>query len=152
MTCAAWRPASATAAMSRSTDSSGVDGIRRFASAIREVAILFPLSALRRVQSPIMRLFAAMLFFAVPAFSQGGVQFRDYQTPAPTARPRVSCAGLVAMTGYELSVYSAATIPASDSAPEHCRVGVLVQPDMNIEVNLPTQWNGRLYMFGNGGY
>ena len=99
-----------------------------------------------------MRLFAAILIFAAPVFAQGGVQFRDYKGPAPTANPRVSCAGLVAMTGYELSVYSAAIVPASDSAPEHCRVGVLVQPDMNIEVNLPTQWNGRLYMFGNGGY
>ena len=28
----------------------------------------------------------------------------------------------------------------------------MVQPEINIEVNLPAAWNGRLYMFGNGGW
>ncbi len=94
------------------------------------------------------------LFAFTPLFSQGGggVQFRDYKPPVASSQPRAACAGLVAMTGYEYSVYAAAVIPASDSAPEHCRVGVLVQPDINIQVNLPARWNGRLYMFGNGGF
>jgi len=101
-----------------------------------------------------IRLSAAALCAALPLFSQGGggVQFRDYKAPAPTFQPRGSCAGLAALTGYEFSVYSAAIIPASDVAPEHCRVDLLVQPDVNIEVNLPARWNGRLYMFGNGGF
>jgi feruloyl esterase len=63
-----------------------------------------------------------------------------------------SCAGLAGLTGFEFSIYSAAIVPASVSAPEHCRVNLLVQPDMNIEINLPALWNGRLYMFGNGGF
>ena len=29
---------------------------------------------------------------------------------------------------------------------------VMVQPEINIEVNLPAAWNTRLYMFGNGGW
>jgi feruloyl esterase len=82
----------------------------------------------------------------------GGVQFRDYKAPAATFKPRTACKGLTTLTGYDLSVYSAAIVPASAAAPEHCRVGLLAQPDINIEVNLPTQWNGRLYMFGNGGF
>jgi hypothetical protein len=101
-----------------------------------------------RIAIPVLTIALA----TAPLLGQGGVQFRDYKDPAPSFKPRTACAGLVAMTGYEFSVYSAATIAASDSAPEHCRVGLLVQPDMNIEVNLPTLWNGRLYMFGNGGY
>ena len=28
----------------------------------------------------------------------------------------------------------------------------MVQPEINIEVNLPSKWNNRLYMFGNGGW
>lgn len=94
------------------------------------------------------------ILLVAPLFSQGGggVQFRDYKTPASNLKPRSSCAGLLALTGYEFSVYSAAVVPGSDIAPEHCRVDLLVQPDMNIEVNLPTAWNGRLYMFGNGGF
>jgi feruloyl esterase len=94
------------------------------------------------------------LLLAAPLFPQGGggVQFRDYKAPASNFKPRTSCAGLVALTGYEFSVYSAATVHASDGTPEHCRVDLFVQPDVNIEVNLPALWNGRLYMFGNGGF
>jgi pimeloyl-ACP methyl ester carboxylesterase len=100
------------------------------------------------------RLAIAAVLLAAQLFSQGGggVQFRDYKPAATAYQPRVKCAGLAALTGYEFSVYSASVVPASDSAPEHCRVGLLVQPDMNIEVNLPARWNGRLYMFGNGGF
>ena len=31
-------------------------------------------------------------------------------------------------------------------------MSLMAQPEINIEVNLPTAWNGRLYMFGNGGW
>jgi pimeloyl-ACP methyl ester carboxylesterase len=93
---------------------------------------------------------AAALMFAQGG---GGVQFRDYKASTPPAfKPRSACTALYSLTGYEFSVYSAAIVPATGNAPEHCRVGLLVQPDMNIEVNLPTAWNGRLYMFGNGGF
>jgi feruloyl esterase len=89
---------------------------------------------------------------SVPLFPQGSVQFRDFNPPPAKYKPRAACKGLVALTGYEFSVYSAAVVPASSDAPEHCRIGVLAQPDVNIEVNLPSSWNGRLYMFGNGGF
>jgi len=100
------------------------------------------------------RLVTALVILSTPLFPQGGggVQFRDYKPPAPASQSHTSCPGLVALTGYEFSVYSAAIVRASDAAPEHCRVDLLVQPDINIEVNLPTEWNGRLYMFGNGGF
>lgn len=105
------------------------------------------------MRAPIF-LASAALIFTGTAFPQGGggVQFRDYKGSAPAYKPRGACARLVSLTGYEFSVYSAAIIPSSGAAPEHCRVDLLVQPDMNIEVNLPALWNGRLYMFGNGGY
>ncbi len=56
------------------------------------------------------------------------------------------------LTGFDLSVISAALIPPTASAPEHCHVFLMAQPEINIEVNLPTNWNGRFYMFGNGGW
>ena len=34
----------------------------------------------------------------------------------------------------------------------YCRVTGLVQPEVRFEVSLPAAWNGRLYMFGNGGF
>ena len=36
--------------------------------------------------------------------------------------------------------------------PDFCRVLILVQPEIRIEVSLPANWNRRLYMFGNGGF
>jgi feruloyl esterase len=43
-------------------------------------------------------------------------------------------------------------VPATPDTPEHCRVSGQIQPEIRFEVNLPAVWNGRLYMFGNGGY
>lgn len=82
----------------------------------------------------------------------GGVQFRDWATPALTGKPAMACGELRALTGIDLSVISATLIPGSAGTPEHCRVRVMAQPEINMEVNLPTAWNNRLYMFGNGGW
>jgi feruloyl esterase len=82
----------------------------------------------------------------------GGVQFRDWTPPASTGKPAIACGELRSLTSFDLSVIGARVIPASANAPEHCRVSLMVPPEINIEVNLPTAWNGRLYMFGNGGW
>jgi hypothetical protein len=101
-----------------------------------------------------MRILLLALVCVTSAFGQGAgqVQFRDWNPPPPTARPKVSCASLRALTNYNISILSAHTIPATTDVPEHCRVSLMIQPAMNIEVNLPTAWNGRFYMFGNGGF
>ena len=101
-----------------------------------------------------MRLCLATMFCAVMLWGQGGggVQFRDWTPPVPTAKPVIRCAELRSLTSFDLSVISAVVIPPSSSAPEHCRVSLMVPPEINIEVNLPSEWSGRLYMFGNGGW
>ncbi len=101
-----------------------------------------------------MRLFFTVLLAAATLYGQGGgnVQFRDWKAPVPSAKPAIACGELRSLTSFELSVISAAVIPASAKAPEHCRVRLMVQPAINIEVNLPAAWNSRLYMFGNGGW
>src|SRR5580692_2846268 len=101
-----------------------------------------------------MRLSLTFIFCAATLWGQGGggVQFRDWMPPAPTAKPIIRCTDLRSLTSLDLSVISAVVIPASATAPEHCRVSMMAQPEVNIEVNLPTAWNGRLYMFGNGGW
>jgi hypothetical protein len=88
--------------------------------------------------------------------AQNGSQFKDWKTAAPGdaahAKPRHACAAVVALTGYEFSVTRATIVPASADAPEHCRVSGQILPEVRFEVSLPAAWNGRLYMFGNGGY
>ena len=101
-----------------------------------------------------MWLLALFLVFAAALPGQGGgsVQFRDWNPPPATAKPVTGCSQLLSLTDFDLSVISAALVPFTASAPEHCHVLLMAQPEINIEVNLPTNWNGRFYMFGNGGW
>jgi feruloyl esterase len=47
---------------------------------------------------------------------------------------------------------AAETVPAAGSTPAHCRVSGVLDPEIAFEVRLPSAWNGRLYMIGNGGH
>jgi len=88
--------------------------------------------------------------------AQNGAQFRDWSDAAladnPRLAPKLTCAALVSQTGYDVSIASATTVAATADTPAYCRVTGLIQPEVRFEVNLPAEWNGRLYMFGNGGY
>jgi feruloyl esterase len=101
-----------------------------------------------------MRPLVALLIFTANLLAQGGgsVQFRDWNPPPSTAKPAAACRQLLGLTSFEFSVISADLVPPAAAAPEHCRVFLMAQPEINIEVNLPSAWNGRFYMFGNGGW
>jgi feruloyl esterase len=99
--------------------------------------------------------------FGTVLSAQNGSQFRDWKDTAladnPQLKPKLACAALVSQTGYDVSIVSATVVPAAvappaTDIPEYCRVVGLIQPEIRFEVNLPASWNGRLYMFGNGGY
>jgi hypothetical protein len=79
-------------------------------------------------------------------------QFETWKDDRPTKAPARSCVGLRALTGYEFSIDTAVTVPAKGDTAAYCRVTGLVQPEIRLEVSLPAAWNGRLYMFGNGGF
>ena len=95
-----------------------------------------------------------LCLFALAAFAQNAPHIRDWKAdPSETAvKPKISCAALHGLTGYEFSVMSADVIREDGGVGEFCRVLILVQPEILIEVSLPVNWNQRLYMFGNGGY
>jgi Tannase and feruloyl esterase len=101
-----------------------------------------------------MKFFIAGVLTAAGLFGQGagGVQFRDWTPTGPTLKPKIACGRLQSLTTFQMSVLGATIVPAAGETPEHCRVDVLVAPEVNIQVNLPTAWRGRLYMFGNGGF
>jgi feruloyl esterase len=71
---------------------------------------------------------------------------------AQNTQPATGCGDLRSLTNNEVSIATALLVPAAPDAPEHCRVSGQVLPQVGFEVALPTQWNGRFYMFGNGGY
>jgi tannase/feruloyl esterase len=100
--------------------------------------------------------FSVITLVPLSLSAQNGSSFRDWTAAAlPTSTPiapRAACASLVSLTGYEFSIASATPVEASPDVPAYCHVLGVVQPEIRFEVNLPAMWNGRLYMFGNGGY
>jgi feruloyl esterase len=66
--------------------------------------------------------------------------------------PREACEALGKFKAKEIAQITAAQMPASASAPLHCRVTGLLSPEIAFEVSLPAKWNGRFYMIGNGGH
>jgi feruloyl esterase len=67
-------------------------------------------------------------------------------------RPASGCERLGELELAELVEMTAQTVAADGTTPEHCRVSGMLAPEIAFEVNLPTPWNGRLYMIGNGGH
>jgi feruloyl esterase len=67
-------------------------------------------------------------------------------------RPSGACEQLNVRGIADVVEAAARTIPAEGGTPEHCRVSGVISPEVAFEVSLPAQWNGRLYMIGNGGH
>jgi hypothetical protein len=84
------------------------------------------------------------------AFSEARQSPVDY-TRADHA-PKRSCDRLERVKIQELVAISATEVPAAGSTPAWCRVTGTIKPEVEFEVALPQRWNGRFYMFGNGGH
>jgi len=96
-----------------------------------------------------------LLAIASTVHAQNGAQFKDWKpsslTDAVQVKPRLLCTSLTSLTDYDLSISSAKLVPAAGEVPEHCRISGQSLPEVRFELSLPSIWNGRLYMFGNGG-
>ncbi len=68
----------------------------------------------------------------------------------PTAEQ--ACAALSGKVLASATVTAAATVAASGTAPMYCKVTATIAPQLNFELRLPQQWNGKLYYGGGGGY
>ena len=77
-----------------------------------------------------------------------GSEVRYTDTPFSQA---MRCKDLLASSTYKFTLLSAKHILATGDTPAHCRVAGVVPSEVRFEVNLPVAWNGRMYMFGNGG-
>lgn len=110
------------------------------------------MSGLKRLRS-LFWLFVAVcsITLFVRAQTQSAASLKPPAGDTPLT-PRIACADLRALTGYEFTIESATLAPATTDAPAYCRVRGLIQPEIQFEVSLPAEWNRRFYMFGNGGY
>lgn len=102
---------------------------------------------------------AILLLRAVsaPACAQNGYSFTD--TRLSTTRysiaktiPQMACSDVKALSIPKTTFIATEIIAASDSVPEHCRISGVIAPEIRFEVNLPTLWNRRVFMHGNGGF
>jgi hypothetical protein len=67
-------------------------------------------------------------------------------------RPAAQCEQLNTRGIADVVEIAARTVAAEGNTPAHCRVSGLLAPEIAFEVNLPSPWNGRLFMIGNGGH
>ncbi len=101
-----------------------------------------------------------LCLLAVPAGiveAQNGHSFLDADSSlVPYTRsvrsPALSCEELVSQANYDYSIVSSRPVSASADIREHCRVSGVIAPEIHFQVNLPSAWNGRFYMHGNGGF
>src|SRR4051812_30102395 len=78
-------------------------------------------------------------------------QLQSWKEPA-TRSPKTRCADLRSLTTYDFGIDTATLVPAQGGVAEYCLVQGQIPPEIRFEVALPTAWNGRFYMFGNGGF
>jgi hypothetical protein len=64
----------------------------------------------------------------------------------------IECAELLKTSfGKEVKIESASLMAASSKLPAHCDVRGTIWPENAFAIKLPTEWNERFYMVGNGG-
>jgi Tannase and feruloyl esterase len=100
---------------------------------------------------------AALALMPASALAQNGYSFTNagnsmVRYGVTSTQAAMSCASVASLATAETTIVSARLVPAADGVPEHCRVSGLIQPEIRFEVNLPSTWNRRFYMNGNGGF
>jgi feruloyl esterase len=66
--------------------------------------------------------------------------------------PSDKCVDLISASfAMEAKIVSASRVPASGGIPEYCDVRGTIAPEVIFAIKLPTNWNRRFYMVGNGG-
>lgn len=84
------------------------------------------------------------------SFQDRGQSKIDYSQAA--ARPVVMCEQLRHQTTPGYTIIATRRVSATAEAPEHCELHGVISPEVQFWLYLPTQWNGRFYMVGHGGY
>jgi feruloyl esterase len=78
------------------------------------------------------------------------------QTPPPS-EAAAKCAAfaradLAATPDAIVQITATRLVAAANAMPEHCRVSAYVQPQVGVEMLLPSEWNGKFLQLGCGGF
>ena len=66
--------------------------------------------------------------------------------------PTAPCAGLRAQSDLETTIVAAQPLTGPGTGASLCQVHGVIVPEVQFLLELPSQWNGRLYVLGNFGY
>lgn len=99
-----------------------------------------------------MRLWFTLLAFTLCGSAQTDATFLPSPAGEAPGTPKLACTALYALTDFGFTIESATLVPAEGNTPEFCRVMGQILPEIRFEVALPTQWNRRFMMTGNGGF
>jgi feruloyl esterase len=99
-----------------------------------------------------MRICVALVISAALGSAQDTGTFIDPPAGESAGSPKIRCAELQSLSGFDFTIESAVTVPAEGGTPEFCRVMGQILPEIRFEVALPASWNRRFMMTGNGGY
>jgi hypothetical protein len=66
--------------------------------------------------------------------------------------PRKACTALGQYKTKDIAQIAAVMKDAAAGVPAFCDVTGVLSPEIAFEVSLPSRWNGRFYMIGNGGH
>ncbi|MBI4908715.1 MAG: tannase/feruloyl esterase family alpha/beta hydrolase [Acidobacteria bacterium] len=99
-----------------------------------------------------IRLLVLAAMAAMCASAQQDAVFIRPAGGAQPGAPRMQCKALQAVSEFEFTIESAVMVPAEGATPEFCRVMGMIQPEIRFEVALPSTWNRRFHLTGNGGY
>src|SRR5882672_142747 len=100
--------------------------------------------------------FTAVLLIATTVVPVRAQAFADQKTSQvdyarADIEPRKACDALGQFKAKDIVKIAAVLKPAGTSAPAFCDVTGMLAPEIAFEVSLPSKWNGRFYMIGNGG-
>jgi hypothetical protein len=99
-----------------------------------------------------MRFGLLLLLTAACCSAQSEISFVKPRGGEAPGKPHKLCSDLYALTGFEFTIESAVAVPAEGETPEFCRIIGQILPEIRFEIALPTVWNKRFLMTGNGGY
>lgn len=85
------------------------------------------------------------------SFSDADQSHIDY-TRREVTELRMGCGDLIHLSDADNSILPATPSPTEPDSSEMCVVRGVISPEVRYIVYLPTRWNRRLYMHGNGGY
>lgn len=71
---------------------------------------------------------------------------------APADSTTDACAALATSGRQDVRIGTAERVPAAGDVPAHCRVQGTIETEINFELLLPDDWNGRFLMGGGGGF